>query len=129
MERIKITENFESVLALACSPRPEHQAKIYFANNETKSARARSLYDSNTVMYNDNFLQPESLDDFGLTYSDALHIIVAVFQNQPLKMEFLAMKKVLELDMEVSPTELPRELQVKAEKERRLAWLDQLFFC
>ena len=41
-------------------------------------------------MYNDYFLQPESLEDFGLTYSDALHIIVAVFQNQPLKMEFLA---------------------------------------
>ena len=66
-------------------------------------------------------LFPESLEDFGLTYSDALHIIVAVFQNQPLKMEFLAMKKVLELDLKVSPTELPRELQVKAEKELRLA--------
>lgn len=72
-------------------------------------------------------LFPESLEDFGLTYSDALHIIVAVFQNQPLKMEFLAMKKVLELDLKVSPTELPRELQVKAEKELRRAWLDQLF--
>ena len=72
-------------------------------------------------------LSPESLEDFGLTYSDALHIIVAVFQNQPLKMEFLAMKKVLELDLKVSPTELPRELQVKAEKELRRAWLDQLF--
>ena len=44
-------------------------------------------------------------------------------------MEFLAMKKVLELDLKVSPTELPRELQVKAEKELRRAWLDQLFFA
>ena len=50
-----------------------------------------------------------------------LHIIVAVFQSQPLKMEFLAMKKVLELDLEVKPSDLPRELQVKAEKEESLA--------
>ena len=79
-------------------------------------------------MYNDYFLQPESLEDFGLTYSDALHIIVAVFQNQPLKMEFLAMKKVLELEMEVSPSELPRELQVKAEKELRAGLIRSVIF-
>ena len=125
----QVTENFDSVMALASSPRPANSGKIYFANDETRSTRARSLYDSNTVMYNDNFLQPESLEDFGLTYSDALHIIVAVFQSQPLKMEFLAMKKVLELELEVKPSDLPRELQVKAEKEESLAWLDQLFFA
>ena len=118
----QVTENFDSVVALASSPRPGTSGKIYFANDETRSSRARSLYDSNTVMYNDNFLQPESLEDFGLTYTDALHIIVAVFQSQPLKLEFLAMKKVLELDLEVKPSDLPRELQVKAEKERD--WLD-----
>ena len=77
------------------------------------------MYDSNTVMYNDNFLQPESLEDFGLTYSDALHIIVAVFQSQPLKMEFLAMKKVLADDLELK--ELPQGLKLKAEQVDGLA--------
>ena len=66
-------------------------------------------------MYMDNFLEPESLEDYGLNYTDALHIIGAVFLNKPLKLEHLAMKKTLEL--KVSLDELPRELKEKAAKE------------
>ena len=110
----QIAQNFHNVVALACAPKTPG-SKIYFENDECKSARARNLFDSNTVMYMDNFLEPESLEDYGLNYTDALHIIGAVFLNKPLKLEHLAMKKTLEL--KVSLDELPRELKEKAAKE------------
>lgn len=109
----QITQNFDNVVALACAHK-NPGSKIYFENDEGKSARARNLFDSNTVMYMDNFLEPESLEDHGLSFTDALHIIAAVFSNKPLKLEHLAMKKTLEL--KVSLEELPRELKEKAAK-------------
>jgi len=110
----QITQNFDYVVALAASDKPTG-SKIYFENNETKSARARNLFDSNTVMYMDNFLEPETLEDYGLTFGDTLHIIQAVFPgNKPLRLGHIAMKKVLET--QVSQEELPRGLQEKAAK-------------
>ena len=116
----QVTENFDSVVALASSPRPTNSGRIYFANDEEKSNRARWLYDRSFwevngegILWNEeNYI----MEELGLSYSDVLHMIVAVFQSQPLKMEFLAMKKVLELELEVKPSDIPRELQVKAEK-------------
>ena len=110
----QITQHFESVVALSTSQRSS-DVKIYFENDECRAARARNLFDSNTVMYMDNFLEPESLEDHGLRFSDALHIIAAVFPAQPLKLEHLAMKKTLETKVPLD--EIPRELQEKAEKE------------
>ena len=110
----QITQHFESVVALSASQRGSH-VRVYFENDECQAARARNLFDSNTVMYMDNFLEPESLEDHGLRYSDALHIIAAVFPAQPLKLEHLAMKKTLETKVPLD--EIPRELQEKAEKE------------
>lgn len=110
----QITQHFDSVVALSASLRGS-DVRIYFENDECQAARARNLFDSNTVMYMDNFLEPESLEDHGLRFSDALHIIAAVFPAQPLKLEHLAMKKTLETKVPLD--EIPRELQEKAEKE------------
>jgi len=107
----QITKNFQHVVALACSPR-NMQERVYFQNDEIASDRARKLFDANTVMYNDSFLDKESLEDENLTYSDAAHVIVAVFQSSPLKLEHLAMKQVLEHQMPLE--ELPKALQTKA---------------
>ena len=109
----QVTENFDSVVALASSPRPTNSGRIYFANDQEKSYRAWWLYDrifwevnGEGILWNEeNYI----MEELGLSYSDVLHMIVAVFQSQPLKMEFLAMKKVLELELEVKPSELPRE--------------------
>lgn len=110
----QITQHFESVVALSASQRGS-DVKIFFENDECQAARARNLFDSNTVMYMDNFLEPESLEDHGLSFSDALHIIAAVFPAQPLTLEHLAMKKTLETRVPLN--DIPRELIEKAEKE------------
>ena len=109
----QITQHFDDVLALACSNR-DPTVKVYFENDECKSAKARNLFDSNTVKYMDNFLEPESLEDHRLSFSDALHILYAAFPSQPLKLEHIAMKKALEI--QVPLTTLPKALQVKADK-------------
>jgi len=107
----QITKNFEHVVGLACSPKDIHE-KIYFKSDEIASARARTLFDTNTVMYDESFLDKEFLETQGLSFSAAAHVIVAVFQSGPQKLEFLAMKKVLEY--EISLIEVPKELQVKS---------------
>ena len=122
----QITKNFDDVLALACAPRPTLSRFIFFENDETLSYRARDLYDSHWII--DHF---ECRDEYlsyriaHLTYSDALHVILAVFQKpqKPLSLKFLAMKKVLKFDMEIK--DLPQQLKVQAEEEDRLARLDQ----
>jgi len=107
----QITKKFESVVALACSTQTRF-GKVYFEEDEIESAKARTLFDTNTVMYDESFLDKDFLDDEGLSYSDAAHVIVAVFQSAPLKLEHLAMKKVLEHD--ISLEEVPKELKTKA---------------
>ena len=124
LDYYQITKNFDDVLALACAPRPTLSRFIFFENDEDLSKRARDLYSSYSVIWN-----LECRDDYfssaisHLTYSDALHVILALFQNEPLSLKFLAMKKVLEFDMEVK--DLPQQLKVQAEEEDRLARLDQ----
>ena len=107
-------------MALASAPRPAKPRRIYFDCDELRSAAARDLYDGDWVI---DRLQESDESTSHLSYSDALHVIVAVCQNQPLSMEFFAMKKVLELGLEIN--ELPQELQEKAEEEHRLARLYQ----
>jgi len=107
----QITKNFQKVVDLACSNRNVLD-RVYFENDEIASNRARTLFDANTVMYNDSFLDKDTLEDEKLSYSDAAHVIVAVFQSSPLKLEQLAMKQVLEHEMPLN--ELPKELQTKA---------------
>ena len=124
-------------MALACSPRPTLSRLIFFEEDEILSFRARGLYDSEFVIYR---LESQiSNDDDKIahpTYSDALHVILAVFQNEPLSLKLLGMRKVIELDLEVKdlPLQLREKLDlIKAEEEDRLARLDQLlpaeFLC
>ena len=56
----QITQHFDTVLDLAATTQ-EVTEKVYFESDECQAARARNLFDSNTVMYMDNFLEPESL--------------------------------------------------------------------
>ena len=113
-------------MALASAPRPAQPRRIYFDADEMSSAAARDLYDGKWVISSLKGRDSCSIESTShLTYSDALHVIVAVCQDQPLSMEFFAIKKVLELDLEIN--ELPQELQKKAEEEHRLARLYQFF--
>ena len=85
--------------------------------DQTKSNEARNRYDRRSVIVHleDRYTySSEIISRLNLTYSDALHIILAVFQSQPLSLKYLAMKKVLELNLEVK--DLPQILQVKPEK-------------
>ena len=107
----QITQKFDEVMAVASSPRPDDSRKFFFDNDEDMSRVARDLYDSSWVIYK---LKYEDFSNF--TYSEALHIILAEFQSEPLSLKFAAMKKVLVLELEAK--DLPKVLQVKAEKVR-----------
>eukprot|EP00092_Neocalanus_flemingeri_P002186 GFUD01002326.1.p1 GENE.GFUD01002326.1~~GFUD01002326.1.p1 ORF type:complete len:292 (-),score=86.97 GFUD01002326.1:45-920(-) len=107
----QITKNFDKVVALACSPRND-QFKVYFESDESSSAKARTRFDTNTVMYDESLLDKEFLEAEGLSFSDAAHAIVVVFQSGPQKLEYLAMKKVLEYQIPLE--DVPKELQAKA---------------
>ena len=93
-------------MTLACSPRPSRPRQIFFEYDEMLSYQVRYRYDSSYIIY---MIECGMIE---LSYSTVLHIIVVLYQCRPLSLEFLAMKKVLELDLEVEV--LPRELQVKA---------------
>ena len=114
---LQITQKFDEVMAVACSPRPSDSRKVYFDNEESISSMAQARYDSSWVIdgledlpitYFSHFMK------FHFTYPDALHIIMAGFQSEPLSLKYLAMKKVLVLNLEVE--DLPQVLQAKAEK-------------
>ena len=107
----QVTRNFDKVVDLACSPR-NIQDKVYFKSDEAASAKARTLFDMNTVMYDETFLDKEFLEAEGLSFSDAAHVIVAVFQSGPVKLEQLAMKTVIE--HQIPMEDVPKELQAKA---------------
>ena len=114
-------------MAVACSPRPSESRKVYFENDEIKSSEARDRFDSSSVIFLFKYPDYSSLESLShFTYSDMLHIIVTVFQNQPLSLKFLSLEKVFKLDLDLK--ELPLGLQEKAEKEDRLARLNQLIF-
>ena len=85
---------------------------MYFKSDETASAKDRTLFDMNTVMYDETFLDKEFLEAEGLSFSDAAHVIVAVFQSGPVKLEQLAMKTVIEHQIPVE--DVPKELKFKA---------------
>ena len=115
----QITQKFDEVMAVASSPRPTENRKLYFESDEIKSSEARYRFDSSPVIFTFEDRDPYSskiMSDLSLTFTDALQIIVAVFQSQPLSLKYLAMKKVLELNLDVK--DLPQTLQVKAEKVR-----------
>ena len=109
----QITQKFDEVMAVASSPRPT--CKVYFEQDELKSDDARERYDSSTVTFLFQYRDPDYFEYMShFTYSDSLHIIVTVFQSQPLSLKCLAMKRVLDLNVEVK--DLPQDLLFQAEK-------------
>ena len=91
----QITARWDSVVALASSSKRPTEKTIYFENDESKSGRARTLFDSNTVLYNDQFLERDYLEEHGLSYSDAVHVILAVFPAGPAQLQLTSMRAVL----------------------------------
>ena len=93
----QITKNFDEVVALASAPRPDQPYRIHFVFDDDESSLAMDLYDRHSVVdiLEYRYLKPIT----HLTYSDMLYVFVAIFQNQPLSMEFYAMKRVLADDL------------------------------
>ena len=108
----QITQNFDEVVALASAPRPDQPRRIFFEDDEFESWKATGLYSDiieNLLQYDDPCF---SFIISHLTFSDALHVILAGFQNKPLSLKYFGMKKALELKLDLK--DLPRELKVKA---------------
>ena len=102
------------MVTLASAPRPEMPNKIFFKSDSSVFYKVVCLYNVDRIyrLFVDlelGFFSP----------SDALHIIVVHHARQPLSLKLLAMAKVLKSDLDVK--ELPRELQVRAEKDKSLA--------
>jgi len=96
-----ITKHFDRVVTLACIPPYNHPyGKVWFDN---EGDGISNLYD----VYSNLYDRP----DVEL-YFEAAHRIVAVFQTGPLKLEHLALKKVLEYQIPLD--EVPKEVKVKA---------------
>ena len=97
-----ITKHFDRVVTLACIPPYNHpHGKVWF-DNDGDGDRINNLYDLDSL----DFLEEE-----GFGYSDAAHRIVAACQTGPLKLEHLAMKKVLEYQIPLD--EVPKEVKVR----------------
>ena len=109
----QITKNFDEVVVLASAPRPAQPYRILLDHDEDSSYFAKNFYDQHYVVDNLKSGDP----DYSTSHltSDTLHVIVAAFQNQPLSMEFYAMKKVLADNLELK--DLPEGLKLKAEEE------------
>ena len=109
----QITKNFDEVVVLASAPRPAQPYRILFEHSEDSSYFAKNFYDQHYVLDNLKSGDP----DYPTSHltSHTLHVIVAAFQNQPLSMEFYAMKKVLADNLELK--DLPESLKLKAEEE------------
>ena len=112
-------------MALASTPGHEGLLdgyRIFFKSPGSSDSRdLEQLYDGDSIKASlkDDM---DSFVTFDFTYTDALHIIMALFQSQPLSLKFLGMKRVFELELDVKY--LPRQLQVTAKKEEY--WLDYI---
>ena len=99
-------------MALASAPRPDQPERIHFVADEDESYLAMNLYARHHVVSTIKYRHLDPIPH--LTYSDMLYVILAACQNQPLSMEFYAMKRVLADDLELK--DLPQGLKLKAEK-------------
>ena len=97
--------------------------RIFFDSDESLSSHVMSLYDSEDIK---SWMTWDPLYLKSYSYSDLLHIILALFQNQPMSLKFLGMKKVFELDLDVK--DLPLVLQVNAEKGRETSLIRSVNF-
>jgi len=107
-----ITKHFDRVVALACIPPWAYNltinpdGKVWF-DDGGDGVRINNLDYWRWAQFDKDFLE-----ETGLGYSDAAHVIVSLHQTGPLKLEHLAMKKVLEYQIPLD--EVPNEVKIKA---------------
>ena len=103
------------MVALASAPRPDSRNRIFFESpGSSFSAELENLFNGDRIK---SELKDSSRYGFvcrDFTYTDALHIILALFQSRPLSLKLLGMKRVSELELAVEY--LPQHLQVTTEK-------------
>jgi len=112
---LNVTQYFDKVVQLACTVTVKNREdKVWFDADEEISNKVHSLYSAHYVEHGVGieFCYKEDLKKLGLTFNDAAHSIVAIYQISPLKLEHLAIKKVLEYD--ISLHDVPKEIQIKA---------------
>ena len=101
------------VVALAAHPKTTRLGQIYFEKNKISSNKARNLFSSFHVSSRFNCFPHKTLM-YTPTTSDMLHNILVLFQSQPLSLECLVLKKILQSDVDTKS--LPPVLQSKVEK-------------
>ena len=106
----QITQNFNGVMILACAPRTLG-TRVYFENNEGICYTARYLFELSRL---DSKFDIYRLEDLGISITDGFHMIAAMHGNNPLKLEDLAMKKLVASN--VSLEKLPKSLKEKASR-------------
>ena len=94
----QITQNFDEVVALACSPRPPFPIKVYFECDRSETMEsAVEIYDGDRIKKDlqrslrsseadDPFKYSSFIDDF--SYTEFLHLLVTFFPSRPLSLKF-----------------------------------------
>ena len=112
----QITWNFDEVVAKACRSRKppySNMKEVYFENDEIKSFDASFAFDCNSLKstledyYN---VFPCPFDNYE-NQGEALVVLATLYQNQPFKLEYYALKKCLEYDLHHG--KLPEQLKEK----------------
>ena len=112
----QITWNFDEVVAKACRSRKppySNMKEVYFENDEIKSFDASFAFDCNSLKstledyYN---VFPCPFDNYE-NQGEALVVLATLYQNQPFKLEYYALKKCLEFDLHHG--KLPNQLKDK----------------
>jgi len=105
----QITSNFDEVVADACKP---GDGKVFFENDERSSAASRDAFDLDWVKYKYEFHDyDEKPFEKYQNPGEALTVIASLFQSQPFKLEYYALKKCMEHDLDVQS--LPEKLHQK----------------
>ena len=108
----QVTVNFDEVVALACGPRPALPKRIFFEKFREFEIDCTNQYDG--IFIKNNWTWFLDLEMYcRSTYTHMLHVFFAVFQSKPLTLKLLAMRKALELKLEVKDGNLPSQLRFK----------------
>ena len=108
----QVTVNFDEVVALACGPRPALPKRIFFEKFRESEIESTDQYNGSFIK--DNWTWFLCIEMYRRsTYTRMLHVFFAVFQSKPLTLKLLAMRKALELKLEVKDGNLPSQLRFK----------------
>ena len=109
----QVTVNFDEVVALACGPRPALPKRIFFEKFREFEIDCTNQYDGILIKNIWTLFLDIEIHCRRSTYTRMLHIFFAVFQSKPLSLRLLAMRKALELKLEVKDGNLPSQLRFK----------------